>query len=263
MSHNDKLAKFLKEVSNWTWEEFAKAEKDKSYTSNQAIVFALVRSCSMQSLSAIKIAINRLDGKLKTPVQIEMPKVFYLYPNATGSVQPSDALSVVEDELTKLHADAIVEGIPLAGEVIPTTTTTTTQREAKDLATMGFRETLSELADLPRELPEAIVALALQTEQWIRKQGEQPPEIPRVKSVVAANLLIMAQNRNIDALTEVFDQVDGKLTETIQILGEDIYITNYGLTAPDDAYLNEDGILQVEATVSQDIWASKLGNGER
>jgi hypothetical protein len=39
---------------------------------------------------------------------------------------------------------------------------------------------------------------------------------------VAAHLLILAQKRNIDALTEVFDQIDGKLAEVLQILGEDI-----------------------------------------
>lgn len=258
MSQSDKLAKFLREVSNWSWEEFAKAEKDPKYTSNEAIVFALIRSCAMQSLSAIKIAINRLDGKLKTPINVEMPKVFYLYPNAVGSVQPGDDVTpVIDDPIT----DKIIENEPLVGELIPATTTTTTQAPAKDLATMGFRETLSELADLPRELPIAITALALQTEQALKGNAERPNDldIPRVKSVVASHLLIMAQSRNIDALTEVFDQIDGKLTETIQILGEDIYITNYGATAPPEAVLNDEGVLQVEATASQDIWASKLG----
>jgi hypothetical protein len=86
---SEQLGDFLKDVSNWGWDEFVKAEKDNSYTSNQAIIFGLIRSCAMQDLRAIKIAINRLDGKLKTPLKIEMPKIYYLYPNAEGSVPPS------------------------------------------------------------------------------------------------------------------------------------------------------------------------------
>jgi hypothetical protein len=71
----------------------------------------------------------------------------------------------------------------------------------------------------------------------------------------------MAQNRSIDALGEVFDSIDGKLAETFQVLGEDLYITNYGFMAPDNAYVNEDGVMQVEAMKSQDMWAQKLGKG--
>lgn len=254
----DKLAEFLKEVSNWSWEEFARAEKDPEYTTNQAVVFALIRSCAMQSLSAIKIALNRLDGKLKTPVEIEMPKVFYLYPVATGHhAQPhSDPASL--DPLTEAHADQVIEGEVLVVPPPKDDREDMDEPGPRDLPSMGFRETLREMSDFPRSLPVAITELALQTEQWIREQAPKPQEIPRVKSVVAAHLLIMAQNRNIDALTEVFDQIDGKLTETIQIIGEDIYITNYSEIAPPEAILNADGILQAEATQSQSIWAQRL-----
>lgn len=255
----DKLAEFLKEVSNWSWEEFARAEKDPEYTTNQAVVFALIRSCAMQSLSAIKIALNRLDGKLKTPVEIEMPKVFYLYPCAAGSKTAADPASpALPDPVTDAQADRVIEG-ELIIPPEPDPKEDMDEPGPKDLPSMGFRETLREMSDFPRTLPLAITELALQTEQWLRNQAPKPQEIPRVKSVVAAHLLIMAQNRNIDALTEVFDQIDGKLTETIQILGEDIYITNYSAIAPPEATLNEDGILQVEATQAQNIWAQRLG----
>lgn len=249
----DKLAKFLKETANWSWEDFARAEKDPKFTTNEAIVFALIRSCAMQSLPAIKIALNRLDGKLKTPVEFETPKVFYLFPNASGH----PALDK-PDPLTEVHADAVIEGelmiIPPAAK---------SQEEffepgPRDLPSMGFRETLQEMSDYPRELPVAITELALQTEQWVRNQQPRPQEIPKVKSVVAAHLLIMAQNRNIDALTEVFDQIDGKLTEVIQIIGEDIYITNYSTVAPPEATLNDDGVLQTEALQAQNMWAQRL-----
>jgi hypothetical protein len=99
---------------------------------------------------------------------------------------------------------------------------------------------------------------ATMTQQWLKGNGDRPEEIPMVKSVVAAHLLHLAQQRNVDALNEVFDQIDGKLVETIQILGEDIFITTYSLTAPDGAYLNKDGVLQLEATQAQNMWAEKL-----
>lgn len=255
---SDKLAKFLREVSNWQWDEFVRAEKNLQYSSNQAIILALIRSCAMQNLPAIKTALNRLDGKLKTPVRIEMPKVFYLYPNATLPEPTYEPL--IENPTTVEQAEKIVEG-----ELMPMpqpAPSENAEKTEKDLPSMGLRETLTEMGDYPRELPEAIIQLAEQTHQWVQKHAEKPDEIPMVKSVVAANLLVMAQKRNIDALTEVFDQIDGKLVETIQILGEDIYIEIYSSTAPPEAKLNADGIYQLEAKMSQDTWAEKLGGAK-
>ncbi len=256
---SDKLAKFLKEVSNWQWDEFVRAEKNLQYSSNQAIILALIRSCAMQNLPAIKTALNRLDGKLKTPVRIEMPKVFYLYPNATPLEAPAFA-RVTDDPTTVNQVEKIVEGelmpMPLPAE------NTTEDKSKKDLPSMGLRETLVEMGDYPRELPDAIIQLAEQTHQWVQKHAPMPDEIPMVKSVVAANLLVMAQKRNIDALTEVFDQIDGKLVETLQILGEDIYIEIYSSSAPPEAKLNDDGVYQLEAKMSQDTWAEKLGRSQ-
>jgi hypothetical protein len=258
---SEQLGDFLKEVSNWQWDDFVKAEKDNSYTSNQAIIFGLIRSCAMQDLRAIKIAINRLDGKLKTPLKIEMPKIYYLYPNAEGATPPDAGLAkITDDPHTVNEVKAIV-----AGELIPKREAPEPEPEAKpdeDLPSMTFRETLSAMADYPRELPEAIIEFSQLTEQWIRHpdNNDPPDEIPKVKSVVAANLLILAQKRNIDALSEVFDQIDGKLAEVLQIIGEDIYITDYGTTAPPGAELNKDGIWQIEAEKAQDLWAAKLAS---
>lgn len=257
----DKLGNFLREASNWEWDVFARAEYDKRFTSNQSIIFALIRACAMQRLDAIKISLNRLDGKLKTPVKIEMPKVFYLYPYA--GLESGDIASTYEVPMQTAHDDPetteqamqIVEG-ELMPAVVPNDPDSSTP--LPDLATMSLRETLAEMSDCPRELPEQIIDLALKTEQWLKHGGPRPDEIPRVKSVVAAHLLVMAQSRNLNAITEVFDQIDGKLVETIQILGDDIFITSYAAIAPPEATPNKDGILQMEATASQDIWAEKL-----
>lgn len=252
-----KLGEFLHEASNWDWEEFVRAEKDPKYTTNQSIVFALIRACAMQEMNAIKLAINRLDGKLKTPLRIEMPKVYFLYPNAqalTTGPQPTTGLN------TPHHPDPTPLPTLAEGEIIPPEKIESTEvsEEEINLPSLSIRETLQKMADYPRELPQAIIDLALQTDQWVRGKASKPDEIPRVKSVVAANLLILGQKRNMDAMYEIFDNIDGKLVETIQVLGEDIYITSYASDAPEGALPNKDGVLQLEATQTQEVWADKL-----
>lgn len=244
---SEKLGDFLREVSNWEWDEFVRAESNMTYTSNEAIIFSLIRSCAMQKLDAIKMSLNRLDGKLKTPVIIETPKVFYVYPNATVS---GKGFAKITDNPETTN-EAVVSEL-LAPKVVPVI-------EPVDLPSLSLRETLAEMAKFPRELPVGIIMLADETQLWVQKQGPMPAEIPKVKSVVAAHLLTMAQNRNLSALSEVFDQLDGKLAETIKVIGEDIYITSYASTAPDDAILNQDGVFQAEATQVQNLWALKLG----
>lgn len=248
-----KLGKFLAEVANWTWEDFVLAEKDPSYTSNQAVIFALIRSCASEKMDAIRIALNRLDGKLKTPVIIETPKVFYLFPNAT---LPEDA---PREEGMNMDPPGGPE-IPLTGEVLAPEKPA--EKTPEDLPSMTLRETLTEMANYPRSLPHSIIKLAEQTDAWLRRGEPRPEEIPKVKSVVAAHLLAMANNRNLDALTEVFDQIDGKLAETIKLIGDDIYITSFLKTAPPGAYLNADGVVEIEASVARQQWADKLEAGK-
>lgn len=244
---DQKLGAFLRTVSNWTWQEFVEAEHDKSYTSNQAMIFALIRSCAMQKMAAITMSLNRLDGKLKTPVKIEMPKIYYLFPNADNQKEPRGALN---GKLERNVAPVDEAGLTI---ISPEPTNDT------DLPSMSLRQTLAKMSDYPRDTPEAVVEFAQQTEWAMRDNKPLPIEIPAVKSVVAAHLLIMAQKRDLGALSEVFDQIDGKLVETLQVIGEDIYITSYSTTVPDGAELNKDGVYQIEAKQAQDLWAQKLG----
>lgn len=261
MSNNsEKLALFLRETTNWRWDEFVKGEHDPSFTTNQSIVFALIRSCALESLSAIKMSINRLDGKLKTPIKVEYPKFFYLYPYADPQ-KLAQTYAKPDDPVLLEQAKAIVQMEVLPGATVVEQETSSDAKPERDLPSMSLRETLTEMADCPRELPQQIIDLALQTEMWLRDEAPQPQEIPLVKSVVVAHLLIMAQKRNMDAMTEVFDQIDGKLVETIQIVGEDVYMTMYQTEAPEGAYLNEDGVLQIEAMQPQQIWTEQLAKG--
>lgn len=257
-----KLGGFLQEVFNWDWSQFARAEFDKNFSTSEAIIFTLVRACAIQKLSAIKLALDRLDGKLKTPVQIEMPKVYYIFPHA--KLERPDAPAPTPPLAPGPAADDLASPDVLTGELLPLPEPAPEAEPDPDVLTeLSLRETLSKMSELPRELPEAIIQSAEQTEQWVKHNAPQPEVIPRVKSVVAAHLLMMAQNRNLDAITEVFDQIDGKLVETIQVLGEDIYITSYATVAPEGAVVNDEGILQIEATDTQNLWADKLGGGKK
>jgi len=252
MSDNN-LGGFLKELANFSWEEFVRAEKSQKYTTNESIVFALVRACAMQKLDAIKISLNRLDGKLKTPIKIEYPKVFYLFPNA---VLPDGSAPM--EQLPTGNAQPVDNSV-LTGEVMPSKEPDPIEVDEHDIEKMGLRETLRKMAEFQRDLPAAIIEQQSQTELFVRGQGPKPSgTIPRVKSVVAAHLLVMAQNRNMEAIYEVFDQIDGKLVETLQIMGEDIYLTSYATEAPPGAKLNADGILQLEAEAVQQLWTQKL-----
>ncbi len=72
----------------------------------------------------------------------------------------------------------------------------------------------------------------------------------------------MAQGRNVNAITEVFDQIDGKLVEVIEIIGEDIHIAKFDIVAPPGAIKNADGVYQIEAKDVENLWARKLGRSE-
>lgn len=237
MADKRELAAFLAEVSEWRWDEFVKAELDDSYTTNQSVVFSLVRACAMENLPAIKTALGRMDGKLVTPVQVIMPKVYITFPFA----KEAKRLTVAEEQPPK----EIVVFAPGQPEL------------AEERPTKGFRETVAKMGGYPRETPKGIIEQQEQVEKYLRREGRMPEKVPRVKSVVAAHFLSMAQKRDMEALNEVFDQLDGKLTETIKVIGEDMYITSFDSIAPPGAFI-QDGVLTVEAGQIQDMWRKRL-----
>lgn len=238
------LGGFLAEVMEWDWRQFSTAERDPNYTTNEGVVFSLVRACAMQKLGAIRTAINRLDGKLVTPVQIIYPRVYMLYPHAevTATHQPAPA----SIETTAVAEGSTDEGeTALAGEIVPT---------------LSLRQTVQKMGHYPRTVPQVIIETARAVDQHLTNpQNPMPQEkVPQVKSVVAAHLIQMAAGGDLAAMDEVFDQIDGKLLETIQVVGDDIYLTSYSQVAPPDARLNKDGVLQVEATAVQKSWKEAL-----
>lgn len=245
MSDRGKLGSFLKEIIDWTWADFCKAEQDSEYKGYEGVIFSLVRACSSGKLSAIKTAISRVDGNVETPIKIEYPKVFLLFPEATTVALPpatnsTKAIAAAED----------FDELPEEPE-----------EEKVTAATMSLRETLEKMVETPRKVPKLILHRKEEVEQAVAQGRDfsDDKHIPLVKSVIAANLLTLAEGGKFEAITEVFDQIDGKLVETIRVLGEDMYLNSYMLEAPHGARKNKDGVYYIEAPQVTEIWKEKLG----
>jgi len=202
-----------------------------------------VRTCSEGKLGAIKLAIDRVDGKVITPIKFEFPKVYITFPNATtkaelpaGSIAPEESSVVVSDEPAEPEEDT------------------------SNIATMSLKQTLEKMADSPRVVTSVILDRKRRVESCLANGDEldDNENTPLVKSVIAANLLHLAENHNFEAIVEVFDRIDGKLVETISVIGEDMYISSYITEAPAGAVKNKDGIYQIEAREVENIWYEKL-----
>lgn len=245
-----KLGSFLREVIDWQWDEFCKAELNADLSGMQGAVLSLVRRCSDGKLGAIQLAIDRVDGKVETPVKVEYPKVFVLFPHAEkvalGPPEPGSAMAALappED------FDPLKEEPPAEPD-----------EEKAHIAVMSLRDTLNKMADTPRKVPLMIHQRKKEVENALATNKALPEEknIPLVKSVIAANLLTLAESGKFEAITEIFDQIDGKLVETIRILGEDMYINSYILEAPYGAKKNKDGVYYLEAPQISDTWKAKF-----
>lgn len=246
MSDRGKLGDFLEEVIHWQWDKFVEAEKEDKWTGLQAAVFKLVRTCSDGKLGAIKLAIDRVDGKIETPVKIEYPKVWLMFPDAKDVAPPRNADGEAAPQLSPENTYSLTRHVEAD---IP-------EEEPVSIATMSLRETLNKMADTSRVTPLVIHEM----KKKVEKDEHGPDEtIPLVKSVIVANLLILANEKgSFEAITEVFDQIDGKLVETIRILGDDIFLTQYALQAPYGAFKNKEGIYVLEAKEIAASWREKL-----
>lgn len=249
MSDRGKLGEFLREVIDWQWDDFCKAEIDINYKGYEGAIFSLIRVCSEGKLGAIKTAISRVDGNVETPIKVEYPKVFILFPHATSvAAGPNLEGGSPTLELTAPETFDTINEEPAQPE-----------EEKVLLATMSLRETLTKMADAPRIVTRAILErkkeVELSIEKGIPMDGKN---IPLVKSIIAANLLKLAEGGRFEAITEVFDQIDGKLVETIRILGEDMYLSSYVLEAPHGAKQDKDGVYYIEAPQITDAWKAKF-----
>ena len=212
-----------------------------SHTSSQAVVFAIVRACADGKLPAIKESLNRIDGKLQEQIEVKYPKFYITYPYATA----------IEASVTTPKGKKVE---------VPQITGSDTPPPEAPLVTGSLRDTLTRMSDAPKALVQAILDSAKDVDQRHAHASDiDPVNDPLVKSVIVAGLLKMAHDGKLGAIFEVFDNIDGKLVDTIRILGEDVYLTSYDVIAPSGAKKNEDGVYQMEADNTSSKWAISLG----
>lgn len=202
------LSDQFKELIHLPWDDFVALEKDKNVSVDDYALISLVRLCAdTDEINASKLSFDRIDGMLETPISLDLPKFYIRYPNATGS-EESD---VKEIEAPKEEA----------------------VQSTYDPATAGLRETLKEMRSMPRQ----VIGLIMKVKNAIDKGqvvNTKNGKIPQVKHVMVANLLRNVGKGKFRAVELVFDQIDGKLTRTIKLLGgSDVVVDDFNtITAP-------------------------------
>lgn len=219
------------ELLHLNWAEYAKIEADEDGSSEEAMICGLIRACADGDMRSIKTAFARSDGEVEIPVQINTPKFYTRYLNAKEAVPAEKQLDAGE---TKLKS------------------------KEYDMATAKLRDTLQEMRKAPKKIVTMILGMRTRVDTDMKQGNALPPaeSIPLVKSVIVANLLHLAGYGNSNAVTEVFNQIDGKLAKVITLLGgEDVYVDNHIDTiAPANAIKNEDGVYVAENKQMTNLW---------
>lgn len=249
------LTEGFRELIDLRWSDFVEMEQSLDATNFDAVLHSLVRACAKGNLRAIQVALDRLDGKVATEIEVEYPKFYTLYPNATRT---ADDPAIIEGDeqymvkyengtLTVPRGDAIIElsGSPADVE----------EQEAaeEELPTGSLRAVLEKMMGSPKQIVTDLLDAAARVDKGNLAAGN-----PMVKSVVVAGLMKLVHDNRISAVFEVFDQIDGKVADSIKLLGDDVYMYDYSMIAPAGAIKNEKGIYQVEAINTTDAWALRL-----
>jgi hypothetical protein len=115
------------------------------------------------------------------------------------------------------------------------------------------------MSEAPKALVKQILDAAADVELRLSYASEfEALNDPLVKSVIVAGLLKMAHNGSLNAIFEVFDNLDGKLVDKIKVLGDDVHMTSYDTVAPPGAVKNKDGVYQLEADNTTSGWTASL-----
>lgn len=224
------------ELIHITWQDFVELEKTKDITIDDTVLCSLIRACAdTDDISAIKLAFDRIDGLLETPIEVKVPKFYVRYMNAKE----------IEGGGKEIEA----------GETV-----TVEEKDDFDPATAKLRETLIQMRKMPKE---AIRVVRLYKKRI--EDGKKVEHAPMVKSVIVANLLKNVTKGRFKAVELVFDQIDGKLTRTISLLGgDDVYVDDYSLTvAPAHALKDENGVYYAEDKLMTTAWLRGFAQSQK
>jgi len=226
---------------HYPWDEFVEIEKGDSQSIDDSTLISLIRVCTdTDDISAIKMSFDRIDDMLETPVQIKVPKFYIRYTNAK-EIEQSDtkqleAASAVSDDKTTTY----------------------------DPATAKLRETLREMRGMPQGIVPAILKVKIAVDEG-KTINIENGKMPQVKHVIVANLLKNVRNGKFKAIELVFDQIDGKLTRTIALLGgDDVYVDDpVPLIAPAGATKDANGYYIAENKLMTTAWIRGFANNQK
>lgn len=212
------MTAFLKEIIHWTWTEMMTLQYDPRTLGIHSTVMGIIKLCASGNMNSIKLLLNRLEGKVETPINIIKPKVYLRYPNATNIAEleayAKEQASQSNDSDTKRKRQ------------------TNSQRKRLNVAEMGLGQTVKAMLTVPVDVPTQILKQKMLVEQDM-ENGHKPDHSPYVKSVIAASIIHNANfDNNYDALQVLLERVEGKVEENIRIIGDDIFIDQYAETAP-------------------------------
>lgn len=234
-----KLTDGFRELLDLRWSEFVAKEADPDQDNFTSIVVSLVRAAQKGNLRAIREALDRLDGKIATEIEVEYPKFIYRYPFATSVAKGS--VTSKELPVGELPAPAV-----------------TTADAATELPTGSLRAVLERMLAARKDTVARILGSAATVDAGDKSKGD-----PYVKSVMVAGLLDLVHKGKLSAIFEVFEQIDGKVADKIKLLGDDVYIDNYSEVAPAGAIKGEDGVYILESPDVTNSWALRLEQENR
>lgn len=233
-----RLTDGFRDIIEMRWDEFVRLENSTSATNFDAVICSIARGASKGNLRSIQASLDRLDGKIATEIDVEYPKFYTLYPRAT-SVDTSTPL---------ISAPKVPTSTPPPIPIKP---------EDEELPTGSIRAVLDRMLDAPKSIVDEILTASTQIDEGSLAYGN-----PLVKSVIVAGLMRLVHKGKIGAVFEVFDQIDGKVADTYKMLGDDVYMTNYGAIAPAGATLNENGVYQIVNDNVTNSWVMRLEDRE-
>lgn len=226
----------FEEMIHMTWDDFVFLEHDKTATVDDGVLCSLIRICAdTDDIPAIKLAFDRVDGLLETPVEIKVPKFYTRYVKAKEIEAGAKALGASEDVKEQ-------------------------KTSTYDPATAKLRETLQEMRSMPQDVIRVVRSYKKRIDD-----GKESKHKPLVKSVIVANLLRNINRGRYKAIELVFDQIDGKLTRTITLLGgDDVYVDDYTETiAPAHAIKDDKGVYIAENKAMTTIWIRGFANSQK
>lgn len=226
----------FEEILHMEWGEFCKLEKSQTASVDDVVLCSLIRNCAdTDDIGATKMAFDRADGLLETPIEIKVPKFYIRYTKAK-EIEAGTAGIEAPESAKKEEASSY------------------------DPASAKLRETLQEMRHMPRDVIRAVRLYKRRIEK-----GTPVDHQPMVKSVIVANLLRNVQKGRFRAIELVFDQIDGKLTRTITLLGgDDVYVDDYvTLVAPADAVLDDKGVYIAENKSMTAIWLRGFSQSQK